>query len=610
MTDEIESWDDLRDEFAEMSRPNFVNQVRTALGVEEEAAHLDAETFRSLTKNEYQPTLDALGAVDGIELKHESDSPWNGVPVAAKVHDALFESELDTMSELAVDEKQFFPDEYEDIVAEISYDLSNEFEKATGVGNDLAAAHVERRLIDSLMLEALPEGTGLYRVGHVPGFMLPEFDDFYDRKKFEADDAYPTREDWEQFMTQKRRYIDHLDSHGSEVMSIGGTDSTQVTMCPDMPEEDSSFMDPVDQMFADFYGEGSQASMMAISPILYAPFMNSPVFEETEEGHELVHHMGREWAYSNGFDDSDFANADKYGFVDDLTGVESVEDAIDAFAEKRMQFSAQVDAADLEVVEDGGSLAEAYGDEHEQIDADTGVNVRVGGGDYGLVTFKDVAEQRGFEGQVSLPSEDDEDDAVKVRVDYTDLDDDAFVETLWGHFHAHASGVWPNYNPRFTAGAVESRDYGDSPRLTEAVDTQAAVFLKWEAIQSYAEENLDMHDSYADIVRDGVGQEALGFVLPSGDTVEDAWYGSEGEEGLLDILEEGVSEAAINNGGGPMEEAAAAEYASQYRSQMEDYLEDGTYAEVFADRMQEDGLGVAMEETRIEAPDFSNGYHG
>lgn len=612
MTDtDVDGWDDVRDEFADKARPNFVNQVRTALGVEEEAAHLGTETFRSLTKDEYQPTLEALGAVDGVELKYESDSPWTDVPVAAKVHDALFEGELDTLTELAVDEKQFFPEEYEDIVAEISYDLSNEFEKATGVGNDLAAAHVERRLIDTLMLDAIPEDTGLYRVGHVPGFMRPDVDDFYDRQRFENEDGYPSKEQWEQFMTQKRRYIDHLDSHGADVMSIGGTDSIQVTMRPSMPEETSAFMDPVDQMFADFYGHGSQASMMAISPILYAPFMNSPVYEETEDGGlELVHQMGREWAYGNGLDDSPYADADKYGFVEALADVESVEDAIDAFAGKRFQFSAEVDASELEVVGEDESLATAYGDDHEQIDPETGVNVRVGHEDYGVIDFKDFIDDRSFEGQVSLPAEDGEGDKVTVRADYSDQSDEAFLETVWGHFQAHASGVWPNYNPRFDAGAVESRDYGDSPRITEAVDTQAAAFLKWEEIQSYAEETLEMHDAYAEIVRDGTGREGLDFVLPSGHTVEEAWYGPEDEQGLLDILEDGVREAAVNNGGGPMEEAAAAEYAARYRDQMETYLDDGTYAEVFTETMKEDGFGAAMEETRIEAPDFTNGYDG
>ncbi len=612
------SWNNARERFADYARGNFIDQDPTAMGVEDEIAHLNEEDFRSLTKDEYQSALRALGTHEHIDLDYEEDSPWGNVPVAAYVREEFFDQHLSDL-------KDFYPNErckgngYDDVVAEISFDLSNEFEKATGVNLSLTAAHNERELIDELQNGSIPEGSGLYRVGHVPGFMNLIADDFFDRKQFESGD-YPSKEESLDYMTQKRRYIDHLKSHGLNVMSIGGTDSIQLTMRPLM-EEGSDESNPAlaetygegytradmaaDDMFRDFFGGGSRTSISALSPILYAPFMSSPVFDDDGE---LREHMGREWAYEEGLSDSNYVDTDgtrKWGYIPEMADVEGVEDTLDVFADKIFQFSAGVEAGSsyITVVDDSEeqTLYDAYHEDHPQIEEDTSVNVRVGHDDYGQINFKDFVEERRFEGIVSLPgTEEDEDgDEVVVEVDYTDLDDDAFYDTVWDHFEAHSSGVWPNYRPRFKAGAFESRDYGNSPRIREAIDTQAAVFLKWEEIQEYADEELDMWEGYADVVRDGVAEEGLDYVLPSGDTVEAAWRGNGREQGLLDILTEGVAEASYHNG--DVTEAQRQQYADGYRQTMENYLDDGTYSEVFARNLAEGGLEHAMEETRTDS---------
>ncbi len=586
-------WNQARDEFADRARGNFEDQVPTSMGVEDEIAHLDPETFESIGRELYQRTIEALGAHDHVELKYEDDSPWEDVPVAALIHDAFFEQELDHLDGFFPDEG-FFPEEYDDVVAEVSYDLSNELEKATGVNVSLAAAHRERDLLDRLKMEAIPEDTQLFRLGHVPGLAVDEVDDFYDRDRFEDEDGYPSDEELADYMTQKRRYVDHLKSHGNTVMSIGGTDSIQVTMRPAMP-------DGPDTMVRDVLGAGEGPSVPALSPVLYAPFMSSPVLDEDGD---LVSHMGREWAYSMGLDDTPYADDEKYGFIDELAHVEGIEDAMDVFADKRFQFSAGVEASDLEVVGTDETLYEAVSDDHSQVEEDTAFNVRVGHEDYGVIDFETFVEDQVFEGIVSLPDPDSdaEGEEVHVRADYSGMDEEAFLEGAWGHFVAHNTGVWPSYNPRFDVGAFESRDFGNSPRIKEAVDTQAALFHRWEAVQEYAEEALDMHDQYASIVRDGVTEEGMDFVLPSGHTVEEAWYGPDGEDGLLDILQDGVREIAYAQTEDVVGEKAEA-YAESYRETMEEYLEDGTFSEVFAAAYNEGGLEAAMDEAAVRDED-------
>jgi hypothetical protein len=585
------------------------------MGVEDEIAHLhdsDADApFTSLTRDEYQEALDALGALDHIDLKYEDDSPWDDVPVAARVDDAFFEEHLTSINGFFPDE-QFNGNGYEDVVAEISFDLSNEFEKATGVNVSLVTAHHEREMIDELQLDSIPDGSGLYRVAHVPGLMgLNE--DFFSRDNLDADGL--TWDDVQPYMTQKRRYFDHLKSHGLNVMSIGGTDSIQVTMRPlideDAPDEQTAAMDAtygegytradqaVDDMFRDFHGGGDRTGIPALSALFYAPFMNSPVFDEDGD---LASHMGRDCAYSHGFTESDWADDDKWGYVPELAHVEGMEDVLDVFAEKVSQFSAGVEA-DAEYVTVKGTDRSPYDvlkDDLADLDPEDAVNIRVGKDGGSTVDFTDIMENRRFEGIVSSSAGSEEEDAVVVEVDYSDMDDEEFYETMWGHFQAHASGVWPSYRPRFNAGAFESRDYGNSPRIREAVDTQAAVYLKWRELQQYADEELGMWEGYADIVRDGVTEDGLDYTLPSGHTVKEAWLGDADDldRGLLDILAAGVREASYADADVPAEKRD--EYVEEYRSVMEAYLDKGTYAEVFARQLQEDGFAAAMEQTQVQ----------
>ncbi|MDY6777719.1 MAG: hypothetical protein SVU32_03575, partial [Candidatus Nanohaloarchaea archaeon] len=582
-------WDAIRTRFEERSKQKFREQRETAMGVEDEIAHLDPDSFESLTRDSYQQTLDRLGEQEGIDLKYEDDSPWTDVPVAALVHDSFFEEELADLDGFFPDEG-FFPQEYDDVVAEVSYDLSNELEKATGVNLGLHEAHVERRLIDELKLDAVPQGTGLYRLGHVPGLIVDDVDDFYDRERFD-EDGCPTQEESRPYMTQKRRYVDHLKSHGTDVMAIGGTDSIQVTMRPRMESD-------VDTMFADFYSGEGDVGMSALAPLLYAPFMSSPVLGE-DGG--LESHMGREWAYSKGLDDSDYSDDQKYGFIEELTEVDGLADVMDVFAKKTFQFSAGVEAGGLEVVGEDGTLDEVYGDEHTQLASDTAVNVRVGHGE-GTMTFQDFVDERAFEGIVSLPAEGEEDgDEVVVRADYERLDDDAFVEEAWKHFIAHSSGVWPNFNPRFDVGAFESRDFGNSPRIKEAVDTQAGAFLRWRELERYADEVLDLTNNDAAALRDGVAREGLDYELPNGMTVREAWYGPDREDGLLDIVKDGVRDAAYGPSFGDSADAEGLRdtYRFMYGQAMEEYLEEGTYSEVFAELYREEGLAAAMADACV-----------
>lgn len=608
-------WPTIRDGFARRARQNFIDQDAMAMGIEDELAHLHADDFSSLTRDEYQQALETLGEHDHIDLTYEEDSPWGDVPYLASVQDEFFEEHLDSFKPFS---KEHFNGNGYDVVAEISFDLSNEYEKATGVNLSLVAAHHERELIDELQIDSIPEGSGLYRIGHVPGLMGAS-DDFFTRDGLEAEDL--GWEDVMPYVTQKRRYIDHLKSHGMNVMSIGGTDSIQVTMRPFMaatsdeedPALDETFGDgytradmAADNMFRDFHGGGNHTSISALSPLFYAPFMNSPVLDE--DGN-LTDHMGREWAYRHGFKDSEWADNDKWGYVPETAYIQSMEDALDVFAEKISQFSAGVEADSQYVTVKGSdrSLYDVLEDDLPNLERDGTVNVRVGVDGSDTVDFTDIVERKKFEGIVSSSAGSGGANEVIVEVDYSDMDDDKFHETMWEHFQAHASGVWPSYRPRFDAGAFESRDYGNSPRIKEAVDTQAAVYLKWDELQEYADEELEMWEGYANILRDGIASGGLGygddadgleFTLPSGHTVKEAWLGENGlDRGLLDILTDGVKEASY--GEEAVQEELREEYAQAYRARMEQYLEEGTYAEVFARRAQEDGFDAAMADTHV-----------
>lgn len=639
------SWKQARERFADRSRPNwltqppFENQHPFAVGIEDEIAHLDEDTYRAVTRDVYQQTLHDLdadsveGEIKELELDFEDDSPWNGVPAKVKVKGDIAEK-------VAEDTANGF-DGYDSIPAEISFDLSNELEKASSVNFALVDAHNEREALDQLKLDAIPDGTALYRLGHAYGFIFPDEDDFYTHAKFEDDPDFPSLDEADEYMTQKRRYIDHLKSHGTKVMAIGGTDSIQVTMRPHMEEVKNGDREAlfgegyeVDDMFRDFFGNGQDVSMPALSPVLYAPFMNSPILEEAEDAeemYELVDHMGREWAYSFSFERSDYVNSDgmKFGYLPELSRVEGLEDAIDVYGDKIFQFTDELAADDLALVGEDETLYSKYGDEHDHIEPDTGYNVRFGHDDSGTKTFKEFVSSRKIEGIATLPGAGDG-TAVKVERDYNELiengemTEDEFYEEAWGHFIAHSTGVWPSFRPRFESGAVESRDFGNSYRIREAIDTQAAAMTKWPEIQDYMADVHDMHDGYASALRSDVTNTenetymdstadrdadtedvldylaggGLDTVLPSGHTIREAWYGPEDADGLLDILEDGVREMSYGQADVPKEDRES--YAEQWRDQMETYLEDGTPAEVFVDDVNTHGKEYAMESTRAD----------
>ncbi len=644
------SWEKARSRFAEKSRPNwltrppFENQHPFAIGIEDEIAHLDEDTYHAVKRDEYQQTLLDLdaeavdGNIDEIKLEFEDDSPWNDVPAKAKITGDIADKVADNTG-------NGFADVYEGIDAEISFDLSNELEKASGVNFALVDAHSEREALDQLKLDAIPDGTALYRLGHAYGFIFPDEDDFYTHAQFEDDPDFPSLEEADEYMTQKRRYVDHLKSHGAKVMAIGGTDSIQVTMRPHIEEVENGNREAlfgdgyeVDDLFREFFGTGGDAnvSMPAISPVLYAPFMNSPVLEEADDGedvYELVDHMGREWAYAFSFERSDYVDSDgmKFGYIPEFAQVEGLEDAIDFYGDKIFQFTDELAADELAVVgEDDETLYSMYGDEHDHIEADTPYNVRFGHDASGTKTFKEFMESRKIEGIATLPGAGDG-TTVKVEKDYNELiengemTEDEFYDEAWGHFIAHSTGVWPSFRPRFNNGAVESRDFGNSYRIQEAIDTQAAAFVKWPEIQDYMADVHEMHDGYANILRSDVSNAknetyadstaeydvdtadmldylsggGLDTVLPSGHTIRDAWYGPDGEDGLLDVLEDGVREMSYGQADVPAEDRDA--YAEQWRDQMETYLEDGTPADVFTDAVNEHGKEYAMEQTRVDA---------
>ncbi len=579
-------WKEARQKLTEKARKNFENQETKAMGVEEELAHLDSE-YKSIERDLYQQTLENLGNLPGINLKYEEDSPWEDTPVMAHVNDEYFEEELKNIDGFFPDEG-FFPESYDNVVAEISYDLSNELEKATGVNIGLEAAHNEREMMDKIEKMAIPDNTDLYRVGHVPEMMLDEVEGFYNRKNFENGEE--NLENFEDYMTQKRRYYDHIKSHGPKVMAIGGTDSIQLTMAP-------KYDGDVDEMVKEFTGNG-KIGAPALSPLMYAPFMSSPVLDEDGE---LVKHMGRDDAYEIGLGDSEYVDNEgtsKFGYIPELSEVEDLEDMTDALASKKFQFSAGVPADELKVKGDERSLYEKYGEKHEQIDPDTSINVRVGHEDYGVIDFKDFVEDRKFEGLVSLPGTNGEDgDEVIVEADYTDKADEEFTDELWGHFIAHSSGVWPSFRPRYDIGAFESRDFGNSPRIKEAIDTQGAFYMKWDEVQELADE-IGLKEEHAEKIRQGIAEEGLEYEISEDLTVRDVWKGREMERGVLDILEEGVKEAAYD-GEERITEEDREKYAEEYREKMEEYLEKGSFSKEFAETYRNKGLDAAMEKTRV-----------
>jgi len=356
-----------------------------------------------------------------------------------------------------------------------------------------------------------------------------------------------------------------------------------------------------DTFVQEFYGGGEYPGIPALSPLFYAPFMSSP---ELDEDGNLLTHMGREWAYEASLDNSEFAETDgtsKFGFVPEIEGVQGIEDLVDALSGKKWQFSAGVRAERLEVVAgeyEGTSLFDAYSDVYEELEggdmaADTKVNVRVGKQGGEPWTFDDFLEGEWFEGIVSLPHPENGEAEVTVRADYTDYDQDEFTDVAWNHFLAHCGGIWDGYSLRPDAGAMESRDFGNSPRIREAIETQAGIFRKWRELQEYVDSRMD--DIKPEELREGVAREGLTFQLAPGYTVRDLWEGGDDEEGMLGILADGVRDASFGDADGYEEQQDA--YAERYVERMEEYLEEGSYSRRFAQIVQEDGVEAALEDT-------------
>lgn len=554
------TWEEVRSAFADRARDNFLNQEMTAMGVEVEMAHLRDDLTSppaAVYMQAIEDLADRMADDDRVSVKVEEDVPGDRI-IGVETGDVPGP-----------------------VGAVWDFDYSNEAELGTGIAHGLREVHAQRQWMQDEFVESLPEGA-LYRIGTVPGLMVPEVDDVYDWDELDGD-ALP-----EEHRSPKRRYDDHDDTW--DVGLVGGTDSTQLTMRPYLPEDAGP--EDVDQMVARFLGGEEAPGIPALSPLFFAPGVNSPRFDA--EG-EMETRMARLDAYRQEFDS--FAEYDehpftsggmdtKHGYMRDWAekdgGIDGLEDAIEVIADRVTQFSAGVPARRL-MTEDG-RLDEQY----DHLDPDTPVNVRVGDHD-DTYTFRDIVTEQGFEGQATIEDADGERTPEWVAVDYSDLKGEEFIDTMWEQFDAHGGGVWPNYRPRFEAGAFESRDHCTSEYEREMIDVQAGVFMQWQELQQYAQEELGLEESDAERLRDGVKDEGLEYELPDGRTVRDAWLE---DDGLLDRVTEGVAVAEDP------------EYAMAFRRRMREHLEEGAPADRRHEDYQEADIETAMEPTRVNGTPY------
>lgn len=379
--------------------------------------------------------------------------------------------------------------------------------------------------IEGALGDALVDDGRLYRQGLTAGLMVDDLDDAIDWDVDPADDLSHLKE----YEMTKRRYAGLERYYTLTNMVLGGTGSIQVTANPfaDLDRDYETF----DDAFAMFMGGDSERpGIPALSPVLFAPFMNSPRIADSD----LVTRYAREDAYEMGRTNSPIITADqgreKFGYSERFADVDGVDDIVAWNIEQPTELL-PVPINALELVDHNGdapSEVDAY-DYLEDV-ADDGGTIAVVPlrDDESAIRFEEIVEDEYVEGVLQLQTPDGGWAEERVEADLS-------AEQLVEMYDAIEGTNVPNYRPGLFTGAVESRDFCNNPYWKETITMQAATFNAWEQLQDVAADYGITDDDAADL-RTGLPADGLDYELPNGQPVT----------ALLEDMQPVLAEAAFD----------------------------------------------------------------
>jgi hypothetical protein len=472
---------------AAFSTQDGENGIAPQIGVEVEYPHA-ADSLQSIPASAYMQTLYNLARRPDVAASVDSLSPSGQIVGATFTEDAAFA-------------------QGSDVAPEFDYDFGPEAEIGTEITRSLEDAYRQVAAMEEAAATALSSGQ-LYRQGLLPGLVL--HDDFDDPIDWDIDRDDATAQAYE---TPKIRYRGLEEWYSLKNMGLGGTGSIQVTSTPRMDGD-------VDAAMTRFLGGDDVPGIPALSPLFFAPFANSPVITEGE----LQWQYGREIAYQMGRVNSPIIDADegfaKFGYYPEWAEVDGLEDVVRINAEKPYEFTMPVAAAELQV--DGNPIHERNGFDH--IDAETAIPVLAAeptDEGYDPTTLKTVIEEQRVDGSVQLKDTDGDWHDIPVTLDYTDMEEDTFMEDVLPDLYGAIEGTnVPNWRPKLGVGVVESRDFCNNPSLQETVAMQAAVFQEWRELQDIAA-GYGITEDDADELRIGVARDGVRYEISPGVEVRD-----------------------------------------------------------------------------------------
>ena len=460
--------------------------------------------------------------------------------------------------------------EHEDFAAEIDTDYHPaQSEIATEVFQNPADMVFRTENLRYLRDQNLPEGVSSHELGAFPQLMLPG-------------------ENPEHRKRSKPRYTGLRSRHGDSFGSMGWIGSTQLNTGSPVGGGLST-----DEFFYSFFGPGEQdLSIQDAMPGVDAPYTNDAKLEEKDpveelleekmldeelleeklleedfedglheeieglddlEDYEMSAEALREFIYEDFVKESPavlrkmierggdlFEEAiptnENYGYIEDVSEVQSHGDYIDMVMERPMILSPEVDASDIQVLDPEthevvGTFEGEYGEDS------TWVMPGLSDIDESTVTFEQFLEDGMYLGEVLVDG-----DMQPVKVDHSDMNEKDFAELAGlgsedeaGYFTLHNTFVRPDVAPK-NNGVIEFRSESNSDRSYEALLTQKSVMHVYDdVLDLFAERGLSTENALE--FREDVKREGLDAELPDGTRLQELYQNE-----LVDVLSEGVRE--------------------------------------------------------------------